>query len=79
METEHPEGYEPLCKKALRQRVLCKNCGKCITLRTLLYRHICETIADRVKRMTMDGPHNCKHLAEGGTMYAGSIPSKPRG
>ena len=53
--------YEAPCKTVLRQRVLCKECGKRITLHTLLYRHICDPIADRVNRATAHGYEAVQH------------------
>ena len=44
------EFYEPPCRQLLRERHICENCGKKLTLHTLLYRHACDPMEARRER-----------------------------
>ena len=42
--------YEPPCRQLLREQHICENCGKKLTLHTLLYRHTCDPMEARRER-----------------------------
>ena len=57
--------YEPPCRRALREKVVCEACGKRITLHVAKYRHLCVPALDRVKRATQEATRAIQSRAEG--------------
>ena len=41
--------YIPPCRRLLKERVVCPECGKRVTLHTRLYRHKCQPYAERLQ------------------------------
>ena len=57
--------YEPPCRRALREKVVCEACGKRITLHVAKYRHLCVPALERVRRATREATQAVRSRAEG--------------
>ena len=52
------------CRAVLKSRVACGACGKVISVHTYKYRHVCESMVDRVRRATEEGHSAVRSRAE---------------
>ena len=58
------EAYVPPCRAALSAKVTCEACRKTVTLHTLRYRHVCQPMADRLRRATDEAHAAVRQRAE---------------
>eukprot|EP00969_Alexandrium_andersonii_P274049 12112387-Alexandrium_andersonii.AAC.1 len=61
---EQASEYKPPCRLTTASKVTCEACQKRITLHTLLYRHVCRPMTERVRCATDSGQAAVRARAE---------------
>ena len=60
---EEQSYYEPPCRQLLREKYVCEDCGKQLTLHTLLYKHVCQPLEERREHMTQQAREAARRRA----------------